>query len=1186
MTQFPVMPIRITPFEEPKSYQMPQYAVSMLIERELTRAGAMDLLFSPESLTLKERDTFVTRMKEQAGGGAFTNALIDIATNPFVWLMFVTSPAAVGALAKGGQSLFHTASKYSPFVMKNAPFLQAIGMAPAMQMYNNTAITPALMQVTKGIGRMDEEMSKLVAPQLDKVLRHNKINNLDPRYVSDPVGKAVAERVNDALSAKLGGYDTAWREWKTRLKPTRTGKRLDDIDVQIVPIDHHRMVTANLDQILAEHGATGLYQSIRQAMDQRWVRIWGHDEIYRKSRLFLLDDDKVKRIYRGIRHNQVTAGTAALDSGVVGASQIGSLMGPHMSEALISGRISEQKFLEIMRTVAGGARGEFRAKHYMPENMLDLVGGVGVDEHVLRSVREGSRFMTTGAAIPKRISGTPHHPDDLRRLAASFGATPAMRSKIAEMDTMIGKARTEPIHVFRINAFESMRRYFRDTGETYALYVQRLADSPGTRAARAEYNKYIEPGRIMAYEASVARQKGAGQWGGTSMADVLQEQYVGMTSKHAQRSLTDIVVPRLLERAEHRTLPHLASYAALLKGKEGIAGALDAGLGRVMDAGGSWGKRAHAKLRQLADPDIPMQAGRSATANAARYLYVTHLGMNLSSVVLNLTQPFLLASTWLGVRNVMKGYKTAFKEFGGYIRERQRLGWRALPDAQQTALIRNHFKHSNFDGEDLLNIGKGAFANLDDVTYRTSGLTRAGQKSLADEGFDKSMKLFEKAEWLNRSVTGHAVEEAYKAAGRFPKAGDVLGRATMKQDIMRMVGETQFGGTVLNTPLAMLGGGPFGMILNNPIMRQFLSFPIRSFTGVVSLGPKLRGRKFFGRDVGDGYFRNLALDSMRGLGISAIIYELGKNFVGADLSRGLYSQAATDILGGERFLEDGNEWIPIPPAVDIPMNLIKAFATEDLALMQQTIPRLFPGGIAFSRAMGVLPRLPDTFMAGLPASLQKTYVGWDMVQPDGTVPMFSADGRIIDFRSGSEIILKGLGADLNRWQSPGELDNYLVKQRDEIVNARREAIRLYLSNDVQKAEAVRREFQKRHGFPLTITRDQIRQAIRLRTTPRPERILDRMPTEARHLYQQLAAVSGVPQRAQLPASAITDAQTARQRDQLRKAHTLLLDPETVKKLQALAQLQEAQAKAGKSFIGYAADKGPVNIGTPNPTPNP
>jgi len=1159
-----VMPVRPAPFEEIKAYQMPQHLVGMAIDGELSLPGVRKLLFSPEHLSTKERENHVQRMKVAAGGGALTNTLIDLATNPFVWFMFVTSAVGGTALSRAGQGIFSGARKYSPFLEKQAGWLQAIAALTPMQMFNNTAITPALMQITRDIDKMDKQMARHVVGPLKKVLQKHNLNTLDPTLVVGEREKLVATRINDAIGAKLAGMDRTWVERQPRV--TGQASR-GTLAVEVAQTTIQKKVTADLDKVLQGLGATELYRGMKKAMSERYVRLFGKDEYYKRTGQFQLNEDKVKRIYRGLRY-KVTRGASALDAGT-GAGVVGRLFGPDMARAIELNLVSGEDFYKMLRTVAGSPN-----PHYLPRNLLEMRGG-GMDAATLAAQRESTSFMATGATTPRRVAPALHDPDDLKRIADQFGATPAMRSMIREHRRVIDAADAggDAVHTFRLNMFKSAQRYFKNTGETHALYVERAIDSPGVMVARKEWNGLIGKDKLDEIRRAQAEFKktfsdGRDRWGGLSIADVLFEQHAGMVNQHSRRALTDVVLPRLLGREDYRALPHLGSLAALLSGKQALAGLLETGVGTALRGSGGQGQKMYDRLRVLADPDVPMAAGRTASASLARYLYVTHLGLNLSSVVLNLTQPFLLAGTWLGARNVLKGYRQGFKELGAYMGERSRMNFRRLTDAEQGVLLRKHFKHTDVDGVNLLGIGRTPFESIDAVTFRTAGsLDRIAKKE--SFLFDVPLKPFEKAEWLNRSVTAHAVEAAYKEAGRFPALANREATAAMNADIFRMVGETQFGGTVLNTPLAMLGGGALGRVFDNPLMRQFLSFPIRSFTGVVFQGPRIGGgtRTVFGKAIGEGYWRNLGFDVMRGMGISSVVYELGKNFLGADVSRGLFAQASLDIIGGERFLEDSNEFIPIPPVVDIPIDLIRGFATGDVEVFQQTIPRMFPGGIAFARALGMAPRLPDTWLAGLPHSLQKTYVGWDFRDEKGFVPVFKGDGTLIDFRHGGELILRSLGADLGRFANAGELDNYLVRNREEMVRMKAEAIRQYLANNIDKGESIRRQFAKRFGMPLKITKQQWQSAIRLRTTPRPERMLDRMPRDARHLYAELLKVSQ-PSRLGIPAEALTASETSRGRDVLRKNETLALDPETVKHIQAMVAAQVEQDKAGKSFRGY------------------
>ena len=98
----------------------------------------------------------------------------------------------------------------------------------------------------------------------------------------------------------------------------------------------------------------------------------------------------------------------------------------------------------------------------------------------------------------------------------------------------------------------------------------------------------------------------------------------------------------------------------------------------------------------------------------------------------------------------------------------------------------------------------------------------------------------------------------------------------------------------------------------------------------------------------------------------------------------------------------------------------------------------------------------------------------------------------------------------------------------------------------------------------------MREAMRMRQTPRAERILERLPPDARPAFQKLAAISGVPQRSALPKEAIQEIATARARDHLRTVQTVHLDPATIMKVRELAAEAARAQEAGRSYVGYSA----------------
>jgi hypothetical protein len=374
----------------------------------------------------------------------------------------------------------------------------------------------------------------------------------------------------------------------------------------------------------------------------------------------------------------------------------------------------------------------------------------------------------------------------------------------------------------------------------------------------------------------------------------------------------------------------------------------------------------------------------------------------------------------------------------------------------------------------------------------------------------------------------------------------------MLTDIDEMVSGTQFGGNTLNTPMAFQGTGPFGRLGNNPLFRQFLSFPLRSVTSIAHDSPRLADR---------GAMKGVAQDVIRGMGISAIFYEAGKNTFGADLSPGLFGASLTQAVGGDRFFKDGNEYIPIPPIVDIPMNLVRgALDPGQRDLLQNNIPRLIPGGLALSRMLNLVPKLPEDPLFGLPGALQKTYIDPSRKTADGNVAVFKGDGTLIDYQPYGLIIAKQLGLDFGKFRDSSEFDGFLLKNREQIVDYRRQAIAALLSNEIPKMQSIKAEFRKRFGMELTISKQQLDDAQRNRLISRSERILDRMPPELKGQYQQMAATQA--ERFGVESEAITGADTARQRMQ---ARLISAPPLTDEQRQVMSQ---ETGKPFESFGGY------------------
>lgn len=159
------------------------------------------------------------------------------------------------------------------------------------------------------------------------------------------------------------------------------------------------------------------------------------------------------------------------------------------------------------------------------------------------------------------------------------------------------------------------------------------------------------------------------------------------------------------------------------------------------------------------------------------------------------------------------------------------------------------------------------------------------------------------------------------------------------------------------------------------------------------------------------------------------------------------------------------------------------------------LARVVPGGVALNRVVGVMPGLG----AGVMGEMQKTTADWENPLEDGRVPVYKG-GRLVDYKTPTELVMRGLGVDMGRFNEPGSLDGYLVKQREEILAARHEYLRRLTGNDPGGAQQVAAAFQDKLGLPLTVTQAQVKAFVQSRNVPRTERILDRLPGDVRAAY--------------------------------------------------------------------------------------
>ncbi|MCP4451525.1 MAG: hypothetical protein GY809_08690, partial [Planctomycetes bacterium] len=322
-----------------------------------------------------------------------------------------------------------------------------------------------------------------------------------------------------------------------------------------------------------------------------------------------------------------------------------------------------------------------------------------------------------------------------------------------------------------------------------------------------------------------------------------------------------------------------------------------------------------------------------------------------------------------------------------------------------------------------------------------AALNKAGKKG----GFrfwasELPLKLFTHTELFNRTVTGEAMLASMQASGRIKgintgkngvyqiaKGTADRGDIEVVENVKEMVQNTQFGSDLINSPRAFQSS-----FLGIPWVRQFFTFPIRTLTSWTDTAPMVdQGRRTWGKTgfTTEGRIAAMGHDMMRMMGTSAIVYELGKNALGMDFSRGLTAQTMYDstIVGPLVMASDAEVGynLPLSPALSIVREAAQALTNEDQSLMSVIAPRFVPGGIAISRALNIAPRIsnPQGYLGGL----QREFADWSRVRENGTVPIYRADGSLLEYRGAARSILGSLGMNSYMFKTDQELNAFLVK---------------------------------------------------------------------------------------------------------------------------------------------------------------
>ncbi len=1087
----------VSPFGYESIYSAPRNIVSSLLEGEATLSGGMAAMFAQDRLTPAERSSTIRqRLEATTGDSSVSKALWGVVTNPWVWLFAVTSPIG----GRAASEMFRSAPKYVSWVSDRFSVFKMLGLTNI-----RSQLGERVNQMAHRVGAVHDEV--LNRPEVKRVFDAEtaliKQHGLDPKiglnwreYTDGDLRKTVARDISTLLHVHRDGM-------LTNVSPTRlmidkqTGKLALETRKEVPALLTNK---ENFGRLVQQYGVDEYIKAVDGLFDMTAKRMTDDPKwLFRMARGTGSANDAFKDIHQLVKPKDKL--TKALFARIKQMDPNNPDDVRELSETFV------RRFIED--------------KHYMPRNTRELYRNGEVLDG--RALSQEKNVRPSGLVFERSRSKVPYHPEDLAyaarlidgvdlpQLASQAGDKPARLVRMyKEGNRQLKGLQGEPGAVYRIDSARSIDRYVKDYAHNEAMYMTDVGDL--VRAADQQlWGNLKKSGAVVETKETfgdgvsyalpldeVEKQLK----GGVSIADLLGQEYVLAKGQYNRDLISHVVVPHLMGVQESHST---AARGAVLFTKQLARNFSEGVIGDGIRKTGEWGRRFVEKMGQYGNSTDA--AGVARTASELQYrvsqtLYSSHLGIpNVGSALINLTQPMLFAGSWVGYGDVLAGYGAAFKRLGGYFSDRMKMGAKVISETERNQLIEKHFGDlTKFrvgnETRDLLEIGESGLQ-----LYEGVGMGRrasAAAETTWDKFFHGTMSLFQKAEWVNRVTTAEAALRLAKRQG--------LGAADTALFADRVVKTTQFGGHWMDQPLAFLGGSQkvegvarITSLAQNPLLRQLLSFPTRTLVTAFETVPRLGGRE------GLTGFTGFLNDMGRAMAMSALMWEVGKGTLGIDLARAGMFAATTDAMP---FMSQGrvdtrDSVLPLPPIIDIPVAGIKKLYEDGTgAAIAETLPRLVPGGIGFQRMFNVAPELPGPLQAVLG---QKQFADWNNRAADGSVPIYREDGTLLRFEEPKRMVYRSLGVDLGAWNQPSQLDNWLVKNRDQIVGYQHEYMRKMLGNDPGGAEGVAREFERRYRLPLTVTRDQWRSFIDARTTPRTGRVLERVNPQIRAQFQQAAS---------------------------------------------------------------------------------
>lgn len=440
---------------------------------------------------------------------------------------------------------------------------------------------------------------------------------------------------------------------------------------------------------------------------------------------------------------------------------------------------------------------------------------------------------------------------------------------------------------------------------------------------------------------------------------------------------------------------------------------------------------------------------KSLGGRIASLYYASTLGLNLSPAAKNLMQPWITTVNITGPVPMGQAIQTVSKKMNVFMQNVTKLG----VDKAFEKAFPEYVKEFGSEG-----IASAMAAG--DITMEGMGASIAKATASTYSKITKGMMLpFAGSEKINRIWSFYAFHN--QALNQ--KMGEAAGEYARNM--------TQF----TQMPGGVLGQSKLTRGMWTPF-RQYSHFPLRYMEylmGSTRMGPdpNVLSTGILGRT----------------LMTSAAVWTGGKNLLGMDLSPGLMMEA----VPGPSF--KGTPFYPmpfVPPFIGTLGAVGAAALGGDTGYLKDVAKMHVPGGLGLSRSY---------------RALSPKYADYKNRTADGRIPLYNEQGMLTSSVTPLQLTMRALGLQETDQVAEKQLTQYLLRHREEIRDWRRRYLDAVVSNNLEKAERINKQFQRKYPQlePLKVRKVDIKAVMDRRTQSRIERIMRGFRAEDRPLFQSM-----------------------------------------------------------------------------------